>query len=46
VTPELAAKPIWVPDPAEVERTQLAAYARRLRERGVECAGYGELWRW
>jgi acetoacetyl-CoA synthetase len=46
VTPELAATPIWVPDPADVGRTQLAAYTRALLDRGVECAGYRELWRW
>jgi acetoacetyl-CoA synthetase len=37
---------LWAPDAERIERATLTAYARWLAERGVETAGYHELWRW
>ncbi|MGE0068103.1 MAG: acetoacetate--CoA ligase [Solirubrobacterales bacterium] len=39
--------PVWEPTPEEIEGSQLQRYAEWLaRERGVETAGYHDLWRW
>jgi acetoacetyl-CoA synthetase len=38
---------LWQPDEAFAQRTRLRAYMRWLaKERGVDAATYGELWRW
>ncbi|MBB4664556.1 acetoacetate--CoA ligase [Conexibacter arvalis] len=38
---------LWAPDPERVERATLTRFARWLAaERGVEAAGYEQLWRW
>lgn len=37
---------LWRPDPAEVARSQMAAFRRWLATRGVEVADYPALWRW
>ena len=38
---------LWAPDEARVERATITRYARWLAERrGVETAGYHELWQW
>ena len=38
---------LWAPDEARVERATITRYARWLAEtRGVETAGYHDLWRW
>ncbi|HKE99634.1 MAG TPA: acetoacetate--CoA ligase [Actinomycetes bacterium] len=40
-------EPLWVPAPAQVERSNLARYRRWLaRSRGLELGLYDELWRW
>ncbi|MBB4906993.1 acetoacetate--CoA ligase [Actinophytocola algeriensis] len=38
---------LWRPDPARVEESRMAGFRRWLAaERGVEVAGYQELWEW
>jgi len=38
---------LWTPSQERIERSNMTAYARWLaEERGVETAGYQELWRW
>jgi len=41
------AEPLWTPDKETVERANLTAYMRWLREtRGLDFADYESLWRW
>src|SRR4051794_3172339 len=38
---------LWTPSAERIERSRMTAYMRWLAdERGVEVAGYEELWRW
>jgi acetoacetyl-CoA synthetase len=38
---------LWEPDPADVERSQLASFRRwLLKNRGVDLPDYDSLWRW
>jgi len=44
---EQVSKPLWTPDHDTVERANLTAYMRWLREqRGLDFADYESLWRW
>jgi acetoacetyl-CoA synthetase len=44
---DLVREPLWIPDRDTVERANLTAYMRWLRDsRGIELADYHALWRW
>ena len=39
--------PLWTPGPERIERANLTAYTRRLREqRGLDLPDYHALWHW
>jgi acetoacetyl-CoA synthetase len=39
--------PVWEPDPAETEKSVLAAFTRRAeREHGIDLPDYDALWQW